>query len=408
MAETPTPQQQPGKEIESAPVVKMINMILQRAIKLGASDIHLEPFEKTTRIRFRIDGVLHNQKSPPKTIYNQLVSRIKVMSQLDLAEKRLPQDGRIKLRFGKKPIDLRVSTMPSAFGEKVVMRILDSSSLCLDLKMLGFEERDLAIFEKCISSPNGIILITGPTGSGKTTTLYSTLTTLNHPDVNINTMEDPVEYLLKGIIQVQAKPEIGLTFANGLRTFMRQDPDIIMVGEIRDKETAEIAINAALTGHLVFSTLHTNDAPTAVTRLDNMGVEPFLISSTIVMSAAQRLVRKVCKDCKESYEIEAETLMPYGLEPEEIDNQSVITLYKGAGCDTCGGTGYKGRLACYEIMECTREIKELINKRAPSHEIKSVAMEQGMRTLRKAALKKVIDGVTSVDEMLRVTARDTG
>ncbi|MFC2061240.1 GspE/PulE family protein [Elusimicrobiota bacterium] len=382
-------------------------MILHRAIQLGASDIHIEPFEKTARIRYRIDGVLHGQKAPPKSIYNQLVSRLKVMSKLDLAEKRLPQDGRIKLRMGKKAIDLRVSFMPSTFGEKVVMRVLDSSSLCLDLTQLGFEEQDLAKFKKCINSPNGIALVTGPTGSGKTTTLYSTLTTLNHPDVNINTMEDPVEYLLKGIIQVQARPDIGLTFASGLRTFLRQDPDIIMVGEIRDKETAEIAINAALTGHLVFSTLHTNDAPTAVTRLDNMGIEAFLISSTVIMSIAQRLLRKVCEKCDETYEVDFETLQTYGLRREDVDEDE-ITLHKGQGCDNCGNTGYKGRIACYEIMEVTTELKDLINQHAPTHKIKELAMEQGMRTLRQAALSKVIHGATSVDELIRVTSSDTG
>lgn len=386
----------------------MINIILIQAIKIGASDIHLEPFEKTARIRFRIDGVLYPQKSPPKSIYNQLVSRLKVMAKLDLAEKRLPQDGRINMRFGKKSIDLRISFMPSTFGEKVVMRILDSSSLCLDLSLLGFDERNLATFKKCISSPNGIILITGPTGSGKTTTLYSTLTTLNHPDVNINTMEDPVEYLLKGIIQVQAKPDIGLTFASGLRTFLRQDPDIIMVGEIRDKETAEIAINAALTGHLVFSTLHTNDAPTAVTRLDNMGIEPFLISSTVIMCVAQRLLRKICEKCDEPYEVDIETLQPYDVTPEAFAGEDKITLHKGHGCDNCGKTGYKGRLACYEIMVATPEIKDLINKRTATYEIKNMARKQGMRTIREDALQKVLDGKTTIDEMLRITSKDTG
>lgn len=394
------------KDGEVAPVVKMINMILNQAIKIGASDIHLEPFEKTTRIRFRIDGVLHPQKSPPKAVYNQLVSRIKVMAQCDLAEKRLPQDGRIKLRYGNREIDLRVSFMPSSFGEKVVLRVLDSSSLCLDLTQLGFDERDMAVYKKSIESPNGIVLITGPTGSGKTTTLYSTLTTLNHPDVNITTIEDPVEYILKGIIQVQARPDIGFDFANGLKTLMRQDPDIIMIGEIRDKATANIAINAALTGHLVFSTLHTNDAPTAVTRLINMEVEPFLISSTVIMAIAQRLLRKVCPKCDEPYEVEIETLAPYGI-TEEILGTDIVTLHKGTGCDYCGKTGYKGRIACYEQMQCTTEIKDLINKRSPVHEIKQLAVQQGMRTLREAAVQKVLDGLTTIDEMLRITARDS-
>lgn len=395
------------RESEGAPVVKMVNLILLRAVKAGASDIHLEPFDKTARVRFRIDGVLHPEKSPPKHIYNSLVARLKVMAKVDLAERRLPQDGRIKIRFGKKEVDLRVSFLPTTFGEKVVMRVLDSSSLCLDLTMLGFSNRDMAKYKKCISSPNGIVLVTGPTGSGKTTTLYSTLTTLNHPDVNINTMEDPVEYILRGIIQVQAKPDIGLTFASGLKTFLRQDPDIIMVGEIRDQETAEIAINAALTGHLVFSTLHTNDAPTAVTRLDNMGIEPFLISSTVIMSIAQRLVRKICEKCKESYEVDAETLQTYGLSMKDLNGKSKVTLHKGRGCNYCSNTGYKGRLACYEIMEVTPEIKDLINKRVAAYKIKEMAVKQGMRTLRGAALQKVLDGITTIDEMLRITSRDT-
>ncbi len=396
------------RESEGAPVVKMVNLILLRAIKLGASDIHLEPFEKTARVRYRIDGVLHPQKSPPRHIFNAIIARLKVMANVDIAEKRKPQDGRIKIRFGKKEIDLRISFLPSTFGEKAVMRVLDSSNLCLDLSMLGFDPQDMAKFERNIKAPNGIILVTGPTGCGKTTTLYSSLTTLNHPDVNINTIEDPVEYVLKGITQVQINPIAGLTFVSGLKTFLRQDPDIIMVGEIRDTETAEIATNAALTGHLVLATLHTNDAPSAITRLNNMGIEAFLISSTVRVALAQRLTRKICSDCKESYEVDTETLLAYGLSNKEVMDKKTITLYKGKGCPTCGNTGYKGRLGVYEIMEISNELKELINKRSSSNEIKKLARQQGMRTLREAALNKVIEGQTTIDEMLRVTSRDLG
>ncbi len=392
---------------QGAPVVKMVNIIILNAIKKDASDIHIEPFEKTARVRYRIDGVLHPQPAPPIKIYNAVVARLKIMGSLDVAEKRRPQDGRIKVTVGNKDIDLRASFLPSTFGEKVVLRILDSSSLCLDLTELGFEDKDMAKYNKTLDSPNGIILVTGPTGSGKTTTLYSSLTTLNHPDVNINTIEDPVEYILKGIIQVQANPEIGVTFAKGLRSFLRQDPDIIMVGEIRDKETAQISINAAMTGHLVLSTLHTNDAPSAITRLDNMGIEPFHISSTVKLVLAQRLTRKICSRCKEAYEVEPDALTSYGLTEDDFED-GAITLYKGAGCSKCSGTGYKGRVGLYEVMEINNEIKELINQRKDANAIKTAAIRKGMSTLRQAALKKVLEGKTTIDEMLRVTARDTG
>ncbi len=395
------------RESEGAPVVKMVNLIILNAIKKEASDIHIEPFEKTCRVRYRIDGVLHVQPAPPKKIYNAIVARLKVMASLDVAEKRRPQDGRIQVKLGKKDIDLRVSFLPSNFGEKVVMRILDASSLCLDLSQLGFDKQELTKFNKLISSPNGIILVTGPTGSGKTTTLYSSLTSLNHPDVNINTIEDPVEYILKGIIQVQAKPDIGLTFAAGLRTFLRQDPDIIMVGEIRDSETAQISINAALTGHLVLSTLHTNDAASAITRLDNMGIASYHISSTVILSLAQRLVRKICTNCSESYEVDSDVLMSYGLEESELNGDKKMTLYKGEGCSKCSGSGYKGRIGIYEMMPMSEGIKELINKGAPANEIKNLAKKEGMNTLRESALKKALQGQTTIDEMLRVTARDT-
>lgn len=391
---------------EDAPVIKMVNYLLTSAVKAKASDIHVEPFEDSLRIRFRIDGILHPQASPPKKVQNAIISRVKIMSNLDIAEKRLPQDGRMKIKIGKSSIDLRVSTLPSSFGEKIVMRILDSSSLCLDLAKLGFDEEPLKIYKKNISIPYGIVLSTGPTGSGKSTTLYSTLATINHPDVNIMTIEDPVEYTLPGITQVQVRADIGLTFASGLRSFLRQDPDVIMVGEIRDTETAEIAINAALTGHLVFSTLHTNDAAGAVTRLTNMGIEPFLTSSSVALVIAQRLVRVICENCKESYEVPASSIEALGLTRKEIGNKNKVTLYRGKGCDHCVNTGYRGRLACYEVMEIDDIIRNLILKRVATYEIKQAARQAGMTTLREASLKKVLTGITTVEEMFRVTFAD--
>ncbi|MCK4532330.1 type IV-A pilus assembly ATPase PilB [bacterium] len=391
---------------EDAPVVKIVNLLLGEAIKMGASDIHIEPYEKTLRIRYRVDGVLHQAKAPPKKLQNAVVSRIKIMSSLDIAERRLPQDGRIKIRVSNREVDLRVSILPTAFGEKVVMRVLDAAALCLDLTKLGFEENTLSVYNKNIEIPYGIVLVTGPTGSGKSTTLYSTLSTLNYPDKNIVTIEDPVEYVLEGINQVQAKPDIGLTFAAGLRSFLRQDPDIIMVGEIRDTETAEIAINAALTGHLVFSTLHTNDAPGAVTRLNNMGIEPFLTSSTIIMVIAQRLVRVICKKCKESYEVPFDSVSGLGVTKEMVGGSDKVTLYKGKGCDNCTNTGYRGRLACYEVMEINDRIRDLVLERASTHVVKQAACEEGMLTLREAAVKKLLSGTTTVEEVMRVTFAD--
>ncbi|MBI5573589.1 MAG: type IV-A pilus assembly ATPase PilB [Elusimicrobia bacterium] len=391
---------------EDAPIVKIVNLLLSGAVKTKASDIHIEPYEKSLRVRYRIDGVLHEVSAPPKKTQNAIVSRLKIMSNLDIAERRLPQDGRIKIKVLNKEVDLRVSILPTAFGEKVVMRLLDASSLKLELTQLGFEPEALAIYHKNIQIPYGIILMTGPTGSGKSTTLYSTLATLNQPDVNISTIEDPVEYVLEGINQVHARADIGLTFAAGLKAFLRQDPDIIMVGEIRDTETAEIAINAALTGHLVFSTLHTNDAPGAVTRLNNMGIEPFLTTSTVIMVVAQRLVRVICRNCKEEYEVPADILMSSGLSKKEVGDSKKIKLYKGRGCDQCSHTGYRGRLACYEVMEINDKIKELILDRASTHIIKQTAIDNGMITLRKAALKKVLAGVTTVEEMMRITFAD--
>ncbi|MFA5779034.1 MAG: type IV-A pilus assembly ATPase PilB [Elusimicrobiota bacterium] len=392
---------------EDAPIVKIVNLLLGGAVKAKASDIHIEPYEKSLRVRYRIDGVLHEVSAPPKKTQNAIVSRIKIMANLDIAERRLPQDGRIKIKVLNKEVDLRVSILPTAFGEKIVMRLLDASSLKLELTQLGFEPEALAIYHKNIQIPYGIILMTGPTGSGKSTTLYSTLATLNQPDVNISTIEDPVEYVLEGINQVHARADIGLTFAAGLKSFLRQDPDIIMVGEIRDTETAEIAINAALTGHLVFSTLHTNDAPGAVTRLNNMGIEPFLTTSTVIMVVAQRLVRVICRNCKEEYEVPAEVLLSSGFSKKEVGDSKKIKLYKGKGCDQCSGTGYRGRLACYEVMEVNDKLKELILDRASTHIIKQAAIDNGMITLRKAALKKVLAGVTTVEEMMRITFADT-
>jgi len=398
-----------GMQAKQAPVIKIVNLLLSNAIMARASDIHIEPFEKTLRIRYRIDGVLHNHPSPPKSLQNAIVSRIKVMSNLDISERRQPQDGRIKIKISTKDVDLRVSTLPTSFGEKVVMRILDQSALRLDLTKLGFEPETLATYKKHIHSPYGIILVTGPTGSGKTTTLYSTLHTLNHPDCNIMTIEDPVEYLIDGINQVQFRPEVGLTFASGLRSFLRQDPDIIMVGEIRDKETAEIAINAALTGHLVFSTLHTNDAASTLTRLTNMNIEPYLITSTLLMVVAQRLIRVLCQNCKEPYEVSYEDLTAIGLPYDKKEKKSTkgITLYRAKGCEKCAGTGYKGRLSCYEVMEINDEIRGLILQRSSSNILKVVSRKNGMMTLREAALRKLLGGLTTVEEVIRVTSADT-
>lgn len=388
------------QESKDASVVSLVNYMLMDAIRNRASDIHIEPFENQVRIRTRIDGILYESPSPPKKYQNAIVSRIKIMSGLDIAEKRLPQDGRFKVRYENRDIDFRVSMIPTAFGEKVVMRILDSSALCLDLHELGFEPKTLEIFKKCIHAPYGIILVTGPTGSGKSTTLYSTLKSIDAVAKNIMTIEDPIEYILPGVNQVQIKPEIGFDFTDGLRAFLRQDPDIIMVGEIRDRETAEVSINASLTGHLVFTTLHTNDSAGAITRLINMGIEPFLISSTVIMSIAQRLVRKICPECKEAYQESAKNLQAIGV---KIDSKREVTLYRGNGCDRCNGIGYRGRLAVFETMILTEEIRQLVLSREPSQIIKQSAMKNGMIGLREAALRKVVAGLTTVEEVLRLT-----
>ena len=391
------------EEVEQAPVIRLVNLTLVNAIKQGASDIHIEPFEKVVRVRYRIDGILRNAQPPPKSLQAAVVSRIKILSELDIAERRMPQDGRFRIKFAGREIDFRVSTLPTYFGEKVVLRILDKGSLSLDLDKLEFEDQPLEDFRDCLSRPNGIILVTGPTGSGKTTTLYSALHMLNTSDVNIVTVEDPVEYELHGINQVQAKPEVGLTFATGLRSILRQDPDIVMVGEIRDEETADIAIKAALTGHLVLSTLHTNDAPGAITRLVDMGMEPFLISSSLLVAAAQRLVRRVCPDCRHSYRVPTQVLQRAQF---KVKQGKEIILSKGEGCKRCGDTGYRGRLALLEALRITEDIQDLIMASAPAGEIKRKGIEMGMLTLRQVALRKVEAGLTTLEEALRVTAPD--
>lgn len=390
-----------------APVVTLVNAILADAAKRGASDIHIEPYEKIFRVRFRVDGVLQEIMSPPLRLKNPLVSRLKVMAGLDIAERRLTQDGRIKLKMGVGgELDIRVSALPTLFGEKVVMRLLDKSNLQLDMSKLGFDLQTLKDFHEAIHKPYGMILITGPTGSGKSTTLYSALSELNKPDVNISTAEDPVEYNLVGINQVQVREQIGLTFAACLRSFLRQDPDIIMVGEIRDLETAQIAVKAALTGHLVLSTLHTNDAPSTVDRLINMGVENFLLTSSINIIAAQRLVRRICDQCKEPVEVSAEVAINLGVDPAEVG--AGFSTFHGRGCASCNGTGYRGRLAIYEVMVMHEGLKELVLRGASASELKREAVKLGMSTLRMSALRKVRDGLTTIEETVRVTDTDKG
>ena len=390
-----------------APVVTLVNAILADAAKRRASDIHIEPYEKLFRVRFRIDGVLQEIMSPPLRLKNPLVSRLKVMAGLDIAERRLTQDGRIKLKMGiGGELDIRVSVLPTLFGEKVVMRLLDKSNLQLDMAKLGFDPRTLEDFQEAIHKPFGMILITGPTGSGKSTTLYSALSELNKADVNISTAEDPVEYNLVGINQVQVREQIGLNFASCLRSFLRQDPDIIMVGEIRDLETAQIAVKAALTGHLVLSTLHTNDAPSTIDRLINMGVEPFLLTSSINLIAAQRLVRRICDKCKEPIEVAPEALINLGVDASEAAGG--FPTFRGRGCNNCNETGYRGRLAIYEILVMHEGLKELILKSASAADLKREAVKLGMSTLRMSALQKVRDGLTTIEETIRVTDTDKG
>ena len=389
---------------EEAPIIKLVNLILTDAVKRGASDIHVEPYEKEYRVRFRIDGVMQTVMTPPLKLKDAITSRIKIMAKLDISEKRLPQDGRIMIKYAKdgkkKELDFRVSTVPTLFGEKVVMRLLDKENLRLDMTKLGFEQESLDKFTRAILRPYGMVLVTGPTGSGKTNTLYSSVARLNTPDTNIMTAEDPVEFQLPGINQVQMKEQIGLNFASALRAFLRQDPNIILVGEIRDFETAEIAVKAALTGHLVLSTLHTNDAPSTISRLMNMGIEPFLVATSVNLIAAQRLVRRICSQCKEPMNITPQALADAGYTPEEA---KTTTVYHGRGCGTCNNTGYKGRVALYEVMEVTDELKELILVGASALELKKKALETGMITLRRSGLIKVAAGMTTLEEVIRET-----
>jgi type IV pilus assembly protein PilB len=390
--------------VDDAPVVKLANFVLTDAIKRRASDIHIEPYEKEFRVRYRVDGVLYEVMRPPLKLRNALSSRLKIMSSLDIAERRLPQDGRIKLKVGKgREMDFRVSVLPTIYGEKIVLRLLDKASLQLDMTKLGFEVEALKDFQEAIHRPFGMILVTGPTGSGKTTTLYSALSDLNKTTDNISTAEDPVEYNFAGINQVQIKEEIGLTFAASLRSFLRQDPDIIMVGEIRDYETAEIGVKAALTGHLVLSTLHTNDAPSTVTRLLNMGIEPFLVSSSLNLILAQRLARRICADCKEEMKIPAKALVDAGMKPERVKNAHPG---RGKGCDECNGTGFRGRVALYEVMPVKEDLKDLILRGGSALDVKREAIRLGMKTLRQSGLSKIEEGVTTLEEVLRVTAPD--
>lgn len=392
------------KATEGAPVVKLVNAILTDAIKKGASDIHIEPYEKFFRVRFRIDGVLYEIMKPPPKLKNAITSRLKIMADLDIAERRLPQDGRIKLKLGNRAeMDFRVSVLPGLFGEKVVLRLLDKQNLQTDMTKLGFDAKQLGAFKAAIEKPYGMVLVTGPTGSGKTTTLYSALSELNQPTVNISTAEDPVEFNLFGINQVQMHEDIGLNFAAALRSFLRQDPDIIMVGEIRDYETAEIAIKASLTGHLVLSTLHTNDAPSTINRLLNMGVEPFLVASSINIVVAQRLARRVCEACKEQQEVNPEALVAVGVPATEAAH---VKLFRGSGCPRCSNTGYKGRVALYECMSMSDSLKEFVLNGASATEIKREAIKEGMISLRQSGLNFMKEGVTTLEEVLRVTAND--
>ncbi len=389
---------------DEAPIVKLVNLILTDAVKRGASDIHIEPYEKEYRVRFRIDGVLQPIMSPPLKLKDAITSRIKIMSKLDISEKRLPQDGRIMLKVNlggkKKQLDYRVSTLPTLWGEKIVLRLLDKENLRLDMTKLGFEPESLAKFERAILKPYGMVLVTGPTGSGKTNTLYSSIARLNTPETNIMTAEDPVEFQLAGVNQVQMKESIGLNFAAALRSFLRQDPNIILVGEIRDFETAEIAVKAALTGHLVLSTLHTNGAPETISRLMNMGIEPFLVATAVHLICAQRLVRRICAECKEEVDLPQAALIEAGFTPEE---SKTVKVYKGRGCGTCNNTGYKGRAGLYEVMEVDEEIRELILVGASATELKKKAIERGMLTLRRSGLVKVAQGITTLEEVARET-----
>ncbi len=385
---------------DTQPVRRLLNLVLLQAIRDKASDVHFEPFENEYKLRYRIDGVLYEMVPPPRHIALAVTSRIKVMSNMDISERRLPQDGRIELMVNGQPVDLRVSTLPTMFGESVVMRVLDRTQVSLDLDRLGMRDQDLQLFRQLISAPNGIIICTGPTGSGKTTTLYAALNELNTIDVKIITTEDPVEYDIDGLVQVQMNEDIGLTFAKCLRSILRQDPDKILVGEIRDLETAEIAVQASLTGHLVFSTLHTNDAPSSIARLLDLDMEPYLITATLEAIVAQRLVRKICEHCKEAYEPSEEELMELNLKPEDIAGH---TIYHGTGCDNCNKTGFRGRQGIFEIMVLTDDLKELIMERVSTNVLRNEARKRGMRTLRQAGLLAIFDGTTTIEEVVRET-----
>jgi type IV pilus assembly protein PilB len=385
---------------EDAPVIKIVNLILVQAIKEKASDIHLEPFEKEIKLRYRVDGALIEASSPPKALQLPIASRIKILAGLDIAERRLPQDGRFRIRVSGKEVDLRVSLLPTIYGEKIVIRLLDKGNLSGSIDQLGFDEYTMGIFRKAVDAPHGMILVTGPTGSGKTTTLYTVLGELNNPIYNIVTVEDPVEYQLMGINQVAVKSDIGMGFGEALRSILRQDPDIVMIGEIRDNETADIAVKAALTGHQVLSTLHTNDAAGAITRLDDMGIEPFLISSSVILTCAQRLVRKMCQNCREDYQPEPEFLQKLNIE----DDGTIF--YRGAGCSRCNGRGYSGRMAILEVLPISEPIRRLIIKRASAAVLKNQAIAEGMKTLRMVGIDKAREGLTTLEEILRITSED--
>jgi len=389
-------------DTSDAPIIKLVNHIISQSIKARASDIHFEPYQNSFTVRYRVDGILYDLLTPPKWIQPALISRIKVMAKMNIAEKRLPQDGRFEVKIGDQDIDVRVSTIPTAFGERLVLRLLNKSGSLLELQDLGLSPGRLQLLQRLVTSPNGIILNTGPTGSGKTTTLYAILSSINGPNINIITIEDPIEYQIKGISQIQVNPKIELTFARGLRSIVRQDPDVILVGEIRDRETAEIAVQSALTGHLVFSTLHTNDSASAITRLVDMGVEPFLISSSILAVVAQRLVRVLCADCRRAYIPNPLYLKSIGISPDQFKDHKV---YKAAGCENCFSTGYRGRAGIFEIMVLTERLKGLILKTFDSNRIKNEAVQQKMRTLRQDGMQKVLQGVTTIEEVLRVTQK---
>ena len=388
------------EDTSDAPIIKLVNLMMSQAVKDHASDIHIEPTQNRVKIRYRVDGILYDRLSPPKHIQSTLISRIKIMAGMNIAEKRLPQDGRMMIRIAEKHIDIRVSTIPTAFGERVVLRLLDKTKVLLNVSDLGMPENQLKEFDRLIRSAHGIILVTGPTGSGKTTTLYGALSTINTTDINIITIEDPIEYQIEGIGQIQINPKIDLTFANGLRSIVRQDPDVILVGEIRDLETAEIAIQSALTGHLVFSTLHTNDSASAVTRLIDMGIESFLVTSSVIAILAQRLVRVICNDCKEEYTPDEESLRNIGITPEILTGGKI---YRGRGCPSCLNTGYRGRTGIFEVMVLNDTIENLILRTSDANAVKRKAIELGMITLRQDGAQKVINGITTIEEVFRVT-----